>query len=303
LNWGLQMKSFEQEVGEYYKSKAVDTESLLTEMVKEVLESENVTEELDKLTPQDYQSILGINKDIDGDSKFVTFKGRNQLKRMSALSKKHYAAELSDLFRFFPSSINNRIREPKDAKGQYKMEPNTPEEAFWFSYYRSKKRNTGEKLEDGLLGYFNFIDAGSALARAGTGIDMMVGDVKVEVKSSEKADPNYQLNSSSVTPDPNKAYIFILESNSGNPNFIVVSSDLLYKVIMFNFVQEIGDEGDLKEAVRAAVVRALKGMDLTDLIAQTIVSGDPEFEIPKTLQIGDSPLRARIRIMFSLGKL
>jgi len=292
------MKELDQLVENFLQPKQ-DTLGLdqLVEMVEQVMDEKLEDEDL---TEDFYKSVISITKDMGGDKKTVDIKAKNQIRRLASLSAKHYATELYDLYQMFPGgAAGNKIQKPEGFDPS--KEPTTPEEAYWKAYAESTSKATkGEKIEDALVAYFNFKKEGSAKGLGATGKDVQVGNVTIEVKSSKTSTPNFQLNSSAVTPDPNKAYIFVLNSESDSPDFVTVSSELLYKIAMFRLLQS---DVDLDTAVGNAVEAALKGQDINKMIAQTLISGNPEFEIPKTLKIGDSPLRARIRIMFSLGKI
>ena len=290
------MKELDQIVENFFQPKQ-DTLGLdqLVEMVEEVM-----GEALETITPDMYDSIMKISKDMGGSKKQIDIKAKNQIRRLASLSMVHYQDELGDLYQNLPAgAVGNKISKPADFDST--QAPATPEEAYWKAYEESTSKATkGEKVEDALKGYFNFKKPGSSEVLSKTGKDVQVGDVTIEVNSSKTSTPNIQLNSSAITPDPKKAYIFVLNSETDNPTFITVSSDLLYKVATFRLLQS---NVPLDQAVGNAVTQALKGQDINKMIAQTIVSGNPEFDIPKTLKIGKSPLRARIRIMFSLGKI
>ena len=294
------MKELDKLVENYFEEKEAPelTSDLLLEMVGKSIDE--ALEDAD-LTPKLYQSIISISRDMgEGNINQVNIKAKNQIRRLASLSKTFYGDELYDLYELFPASAaGNSILKPRDFNPE--QEPDSPEAAYWKAYSESTSKATkGEKIEDALAAYFNFKRQGSSETLGATGKDVQVGDVTIEVKSSKSSTPNFQLNSSAVVPDPKKAYIFVVNSETDNPNFVSVSSHLLYKVAMFRLLQ---DSEGLEAAVGKAVTDALSGQDVNKMIAQTIISGNPEFDIPKTLKIGKSPLRARIRIMFSLGKI
>ena len=294
------MKELDKLVENYFEEKEAPelTSDLLLEMVEKSIDE--ALEDAD-LTPKLYQSIISISKDMgEGNVNQVNIKAKNQIRRLASLSKAFYGDELYDLYEMLPgAAVGNSISKPRDFNPE--EQPSTPEAAYWKAYSESTGKATkGEKIEDALAAYFNFKKQGSSETLGATGKDVQVGDVTIEVKSSKTSTPNFQLNSSAVVPDPKKAYIFVFNSETDNPNFVSVSSHLLYKITMYRLLQ---NNQDLELEVGKAVTAALSGQDINKMIAQTIISGNPEFDIPKTLKIGKSPLRARIRIMFSLGKI
>jgi hypothetical protein len=227
------------------------------------------------------------------------YKAKKQIFRLCSLSKRYYHDDISRVLKYFPSSFSNPIPKPKNFTKE--GEPVSKDDAFWKGFYSSKARNSGEKIEDAVKSYINYQSPGSAFISKDTaGKDLNIDGVVVEVKSSKNQTPQYLLNSSSFEPDDNKAYVFVLNSETDVANVLVVSSMLLYNVVLHNIV---GDNKDYRSAVYKSVEQALERFNLTEVIAETIISGNPKIELPKALNISNSPLTPRIRIMFQMNKI
>ena len=175
----------------------------------------------------------------------------------------------------------------------------SPNEAYWITLAFSPGKNDGARNEDAIIAYCNKITPKSAKEVGGTaaGQDVVIGKVVCEVKSSEGGDPNYNLNSSVVTPDPDKAYLFITNTRS-TPTVYVVSSDLLYKLITFRLVKP-GE--DLETSIQKDVEEILGTVNLSDMVIKTIITGKP-YDVQKSFNVGGSPISARFRLMFNLSK-
>ena len=166
----------------------------------------------------------------------------------------------------------------------------------------STKTNDGEKREQGIVAYCNKIQPHSdtrAVSKAGE--DFYLEGALIELKSSEKSDPNYQLNSSAIVSAPEKAYLFMVNSKT-SPTIFVVASELFYNVATFRLVQDQGDDS-LEKSIRKNVKEILGEISLTDIITQTVLTGKPYDVETKSFSVGKSPIKARFRIMFSLGKV
>ena len=300
-------------------------ETLIRELIREAL----VTEDVD-VTEDLYSSIMAINKDLGGgDKRVVPLTKMNQLRAMARISRHHYGNELADLYEFFPAATmgnpigtvgnldelvaqvkadlkeNDVDLDSMDLSNRDPQNPNpilemvaSPAEAYWVTFALSNEKTDGNKREEALAAYCNKMKARSAYTQSAAGEDMVIGSVVTEVKSAEKEAPNYQLNASSFTPDSNKGYLFMVNSKK-NPAIFVVSSELLFKVATFRLV-EPGES--LQRSVEEAVQDAVGSIKLSDLIVDTILTGKP-VDLPKTFRIGDSPINARIRINFSIGKI
>jgi len=294
--------------------------------LERLVEQEMALEEELEVTEDIYQSILQISKDL---GKSVVLKKAGQLRRIAALTANHYAKELGRLATFFPKgTMGNAIpsptnlkqvvanvkkkleakgidldEEPKlfgDGKNPILDEVDTPEEAYWVTTSLSSQDNDGLRREEGLVAYCNKIGPrGVARTITGTqaGKDIVIDGVACEVKSSKGSDPNYNLNSSGVVPDPNKAYLFMLNSTKA-PVIFVVSSDLLYKVTTFKLVQP-GQK--LEQSVEEEVTKILGQVKLSDMVIKTILTGEP-YDTEHSFTIGKSPISARFRLMFNLTK-
>ena len=296
----------------------------LEKMIQEAVQNK-FNEALD-VTEDIYQSIVSIVNSL-GDELVLGKKA--QLRRLSALSATHYQDELGRLYEFFPrGTMGNPIPKPdnyedllKKTKRQLdeagiKPKKNaalfsgaknpildvvgTPNEAYWITLAFSPGKNDGARHEDAIIAYCNKIGPrGVAREVGGTaaGQDVVIDGVVCEVKSSEGGDPNYNLNSSVVTPDPDKAYLFITNTSS-TPIVYVVSSDLLYKLITFRLVKP-GE--DLETSIQKDVEEILGTVNLSDMVIQTIITGKP-YEVQKSFNVGNSPISARFRLMFNLSK-
>ena len=185
----------------------------------------------------------------------------------------------------------------------------TDAEAYWVTLLLSEKSNMGLRSEDALIAWYLF-HGQSAKEASSKQYDIDVGDFKLELKTSEKKNPNYQLNSSSVPHDNKKFYVFVLDSAS-EPTFYYVSSALLFEIITFSFAGAPGSK-ELEQNIRYAVSKGLedfyKGIgdgasSIDDLIVNTVLQGKPAEIESKNIFIGKSPLSARVRIMFSLGNI
>jgi len=293
------------------KKKPIDF-SMLMEMVEQLydaIEPEVMGEvdleemALSKVTPEMYGTITHASELIDDVETNVELKGKQQIYSLASLTRQHYGGELSDLYEFFPKEgyPGNTMPRPENLKELIEKPElmTAANEIFWVAYSKSKKSNDGEKLEDAFVEYCNFIVPDSAKSISGAGQDILIGNVHCEVKSSQKDAPNYQLNSSAIHPDPGKAYIFMMKSRSDEPNFVIVSSELLYNSALHYYLDH---EDGLEQSISNEVKKIMGSVDLADMITKTIISGKPEYEIPKTFRLANSPLVVRFRIMFSLGK-
>jgi hypothetical protein len=300
-------------------------ETLIRKLIREAL----VTEDVD-VTEDLYKDIMAITRDLGGgDKKIVPLTKMNQLRVMARISRHHYGNELASLYEFFPAAtmgnpigtvdnLDELVSQVKadlkengvdldamDLSNRDPKNPNpvlhvvqTPTEAYWVTFELSTDETEGNKREEALAAYCNKMKAGSAYTQSSPGEDMVIGGVVTEVKTAQKEAPNYQLNASSFTPDSNKGYLFMVNSKT-KPTVFVVSSELLFKVATFRLV-EPGES--LQRSVEVAVQDAVGTLKLSDLIVDTILTGKP-VDLPKTFRIGDSPINARIRINFSIGKI
>ena len=231
-------------------------------------------------------------------------KGGNELPK-NAIDKE-FAEWKKDYFARRP----NPIFEPR-----YKTWIRNPTDAYWFAFSTSiHASNAGLRREDGLAAYINFSQKNKEYARSevggAAGIDLRIGKAYAEVKGSKDKSPNFNLNSSAVTPDKNKAYFF-LQNTSTTPIVYVVSSNLLYQVITFKMAGAPGTSkkenkkfnDNIEILIREAVADWQGSQSLADMVVRTVIDGKPSQEKKKTISLGKSPLKARIRIMFHLSKI
>lgn len=315
------------------------TKQMLYEMFDEVLEEDQFDtftgeKKIDKdLSEELYMSIVTLarQQDLFDKKKNLTLSKKKQLRRMSAISKNLYSAELADVYKYFsgsgtygttiekPNNLTELVEqlrvqlgeeiEQKSWKSLLDSVENpllalveTPAEAYWTTYVLSTKTNDGEKREQGIVAYCNKIqphDDTRAVSRAGE--DFYLEGTLIELKSSEKSDPNYQLNSSAIVSDPEKAYMFMVDSKT-TPTVFIIASELFYNVATFRLVQDQGDDS-LEKSIRKNVKEILGEISLTDIITQTALTGKPYDVETKSFTVGKSPITARFRIMFSLGKI
>ena len=268
------MKELDKLVDNYFtKKKAPELGmDMLLEMVEQSLEEAIGDVATEKL----YQDVASAAGEVNVNK-------LDQAIKLAKISYSQYRDKLKPLYDLFPEGPVIDLSSPKY-------------EAFRDGFRDSKRKNLDQRWEDALVEYAKSKGV-PAEAASDAIIDKKLG---VEVKASSKPTPQFKLNSSGIKRD--QAYMLITDSGK-SPKAMIISGDLLWKIATYPLQSAANAAGmDLQEYIESELNKAFADINLAGMAADTVMTGNPS-PVQKNFQIGNSPLTAQVRVMFTLGKI
>lgn len=157
-------------------------------------------------------------------------------------------------------------------------------------------RGTGERVEATLVEYAKSkgVDANYI---GGKGHDADIAGRSVEVKSSEKAEPQMQLQTTFFSNDPKKFYALATNTSSENLTVSVISSKLLYRLALGKEIEKQLEDLQDSDSLKKAVQEGLQRVNLNKIIYETLKTGRANEDI-KSFKLGNG---VRVRFIVQLA--
>lgn len=207
---------------------------------------------------------------IGGDKKLTKL---GIFDKLAEHTYKYHKEDLSDITSLFPNSVNTINS--------------------WRNYIDKNLNlsNVGKEVENSVLNYA--ISKGVAakdVGNKGRGVDLVIANTYVEIKSSKNNKINTQLNTTYY--DDKKLYCFITNTGGEDIQVRVVSGRLLRKL---SFGKELYSTGKLDEKkLEAQITKGLQSLDLAGMIQTALVQGPVD---KKTSFFIGNNLKVRFLIM------
>jgi hypothetical protein len=211
--------------------------------------------------------------DLQEIIKVINKKSENKLTKvklfnlLSEFTYKHYSKELGDIKKIFPDPISN-IKN-------------------WEILVLKKESNIGKEIEQVITNYAKASNIEVTPIR-GKGIDLMIGNRELEVKSSSRNRINTMLQTSFYKNNPNKFYAFINNTATECITIRIVSSQLLYQLSLGEEI--LTNTGLLNEQIKTG----LNKLDFPHLIETSLIKGESA-DVNKSFYVGKD-----IKIRFSI---
>lgn len=213
-------------------------------------------------------------KDITGKEKKLT-----KLQTFTDLASLTYAQyDLGDIKKVFPNPINT-------IHG-------------WREYVDKNLSNKGREVENCIKNYSITKGVESKEIPRGKGEDVIIGGKTTEIKSTQGNKINTQLQTSFYTNNPDKFYIFVINTTSDDIDVRIISSQLLYRAALGD---EIVDEIEAKKGQGSDILSqqlddGLKTLNIKNFIISSLLTGKTSEE-SKSFFIGkDNNVRIRFVI-------
>jgi len=211
--------------------------------------------------------------------KVIDDKSKNKLTKvklfdlLAEFTYKYYYNELGDIKKIFPYSTSNI--------------------AYWEDYVIKKESNIGKEIEQVIVNYAKE-DNIEIIPIRGKGIDLMIGDKELEVKSSSRNRINTQLQTSFYKNNPNKFYAFVTNTSLETITIRIVSSQLLYQLSLGEDIIIELDKSGNSNILTDQINKGLNKLDFTHFIQTSLIKGESAPE-SKSFNIGKN-----IKIRFSI---
>jgi hypothetical protein len=157
----------------------------------------------------------------------------------------------------------------------------------WRSYLEGEERTQGEAVETAITNYIN-ASGGKATHVNTTGLDLMIGSAKIEVKSNAGNSINTMLQTSFYADDPQKFYFFVANTKKEDIDVYVVSSQLLYRLSLIIYALGSKTPEEMQTLLRNEIKSGIQSMNFEEQILSSIMTGKPSKEYKKSFSIGDN---------------
>ena len=186
---------------------------------------------------------------------------------------KHYSNELGDIKKIFPDPVSNIVN--------------------WEVLVLKKESNVGKEIEQVITNYAKASNIEVVPIR-GKGIDLMLGNKELEVKSSSKNKINTQLQTSFYKNNPNKFYAFVSNTSTDKITIRIISSQLLYQLSLGEEIIIELNTHNTSSILLDQINKGLNNLDFPHLIQTSLITGESA-DVSKSFNIGKD-----VKVRFSI---